>query len=469
MTMYDDAHLPLAARDNEHLHRPSLRRTSISSSLHLCLVYVSWAMAQPPFTQLILQRACADHGIDSDDCHAEVGGAKVPGYDAAQQASAKFMGIYMVASGVLQIVTCAFYGVLGDAFGRRLPLTFPLIGQFLSNLAIAIVPASRQHDILLLLVFFCASFGGTFVNNAAAMASLADVTQHVSTKRRSSIFSLVEAMLWLGLLIGPALGGAVATMVGNQTCFYIIASVSFLNLLITLFTYRETLEKDRRHRFHWHRANPFASVAVFCHTKTVAVLGVTFFIGLLSGQGGVAVTGLYATKVADFDAFQLGIQGSVGLGSNCIGLVFMMPLLVNCLGLVGILRISLLNVAVIWFIWSIVQNTWEIFFVSSCAILTAIIYPVVRIGMVDTFGRHKYGEALAAVGTMEQTTSMLAPLIFQNIYRVTEVTEVHLGSLTIRCLALLVASGCAVVALFTSILLPDLPRNCDWEKGDGDG
>lgn len=463
-TTSENSSVVLAPGENPNEHRPGLWRTGISSSVLLFLAYLSLAMAGAPFTQLILERACADHHLDADHCHAKIDGKKVPGYDAAQKDSASFMSMYYLAKGILEIGTCTFYGVLGDRFGRRVPLLSATIGQLLGGVAIAVLPASRQHDVFLIAVMCISTLGGSFVMNACAMATLADVTQHVSAKQRSAVFAMVEAANWGGMLIGPALGGVIAQETGNQKCFYIFSCVNFLNILVTFFTYRETLEKDRRQPFRLDRANPIAALALFGQTKIVALMGVLFFLGMFAGSAMTSVIGLYAIKVADLDTLELGLMGSLGLGSGCIGLVVVMPMLVKCFSLPRVMSVSLLNSALVALLLSVAQGKMEIFAFQACSVCGAVIYPVVRIGMINTFGRKSYGQTLASIGTLEQTITMLGPVVFQNIYRATENIEFDIGSIRVGCITMLVSCGCSVLGLLVSLFLREIPRNCDWDS-----
>merc|ERR1712232_1039979 len=84
--------------------------------------------------------------------------------------------------------------------------------------------------------------------------------------------------------------------------------------------------------------------------------------------------------------------------------------------------------------------------------------------MVNTFGRNRYGETLAAVGTLEQTISMLAPVMFQSIYRATESIEFDVGPFKVGCITMLVASGLALLGVVVSLFVPEIPRNRDWES-----
>ena len=64
-------------------------------------------MAFAPGSELILHRACADHGLDHSHCKDKIDDVKVPGYDAAQRHAAYIGSMLSVVSGVTSIGTCA--------------------------------------------------------------------------------------------------------------------------------------------------------------------------------------------------------------------------------------------------------------------------------------------------------------------------------------------------------------------------
>lgn len=442
---------------------PGLWRTAISSSVYLFLVYLGLAMSGSPFTNMVLERACNNHNITWTGCHRQVDGVPVVGYDDAQKSAARWMSFFSLSNGLLQVAFCSFYGVLGDAYGRRFPLILPLVGGVFSGLAIVLVPASRANDVLLILTFFTSILGGQYVTNHAAMATLADVTQHASPQQRSFVFSMVEAANWGGLLVGPTIGGFFAEQFGNQQALFAPLSTNAFNLVLTVLTYRETLDVSQRRPFNGRRANPFVAMWLFTETKTVALLACVLVFGMFAQTGGGSVLGLYAIKIADLSPIQLGEFSTVQLGSGCLGLIFLMPLLTRCMSLVRLMGLSMLNAAVCWLLISVAWEAWQLFVIAVFFMLNAVFFPIIRTGVVNTFGRHRYGESLAAIGTVEQATIMLAPFLMQTLYGATLDYQFSIGPLTVGFVAGLVCAASCMLGFAATLGIPAIPANCDWE------
>merc|ERR1711904_579179 len=103
--------------------------------------------------------------------------------------------------------------------------------------------------------------------------------------------------------------------------------------------------------------------------------------------------------------------------------------------------LSCLDAVIVWVLLSFAQLEWELFAFGACLALAGCYFPVVRVGMTNSFGKARYGEALAAVGVIEQISSMIGSPIVNSIYHATEDTEVSIGGLTLRSIAALSVAG----------------------------
>lgn len=428
---------------------PSLRRTALSASVYVFLSYLAVAMGFAPFNSMVLLAACEARGLDREHCKASVPGAGEPGnpaYDEAQKAAALALAGFTLATGLAQLSTCALLGCIGDSKGRRVPLCLPLVNGCVGGFA-----AGWSHGgISCPLTAFCSVaslLGGMYVSNHAVFAALADSTQNVAPQDRSYFFGLVEGMIWLGLLVGPALGGLLSEAVGNRHCFLLIGCVHVFNLLLTLGTFRETLEPGRRHAISWQRANPFRSLGMFLETRTTTLLAVTLLAGGTAWTGGGTVLTLYAMRWPDVSESDVGLIISVNSGVPVVGLTLVFPILMKCLSLQRHMALSCLNSCICWLLISCCTSKKQLMLATCCQILSANFFPIVRTGIVNTFGKERYGESLAAVGVAEQISYMLAGPLMEALYRSSEDTVLLVaGQVRVSCVACLGAATFALAA-----------------------
>ncbi|KAF8968173.1 major facilitator superfamily domain-containing protein [Flammula alnicola] len=131
--------------------------------------------------------------------------------DAEVQArAAKIQASVVTTMSVLSAISTGFWSRLGDTHGRKLILSTFLLGALLMEGVFMLVmrPDSlfgqyAEHFILLGPIFE-GFVGGLSTFNGVTHAYISDCTRHGS---RSTIFSTVQGMVFVGLAIGPWLGG----------------------------------------------------------------------------------------------------------------------------------------------------------------------------------------------------------------------------------------------------------------------
>jgi len=332
-------------------------------------------------------------------------------------------------------------------------LLCPTIGFFLSNLSLAVLPAELQTTALPAFAVFIGLLGGQYVSNHAAFSALADVTRDESSEVRSSAFGMVEGAIWVGLLFGPTVGGMIANVIGDQPTFYVPAFISALNFLVTFFGFPETLDETRRKPIEWKRANPLAALSMYAERRVTLLFGVMTLFALAALTGGSATLALYAQAVDQMSTLEIGLLSSTVLGSAFVGLLVIMPLLLKCISLPKMMLISQSNAAVCWLFISTSDQTWQLFVGGSAMLTNACFFPIVRTGFCNVFGELRYGEALAAVGVVEQLASLLGSPIFNSIYAASGHTT--LGP--IQCPAMLCAAGFCFVAVLATLCVRTFP------------
>ena len=117
-----------------------------------------------------------------------------------------------------------FYGPLLDRFGRKPPL---YAGLLLFAIASLLCPFSHTLGWLVVMRFVQA-LGGC----AAQVASMAMVRDFFAVQETARIISLLILILGVSPLLAPSVGGFVASRLGWQWVFIILALVAFLNLAI---------------------------------------------------------------------------------------------------------------------------------------------------------------------------------------------------------------------------------------------
>lgn len=159
-------------------------------------------------------------------------------------------GVLSASFAVMQLLFGPVIGSLSDRFGRRPVLLISLALMSLSYLAMALAPT-----IWLLLI--SRMFAGiTAATQPTATAFIADITPKDERGRR---FGLIGACFGLGFVLGPLIGGLVASL-DTRAPFYAAAILAAGNLVLGLIVLPETVTDKTRRPFTWARGNPLGAL-----------------------------------------------------------------------------------------------------------------------------------------------------------------------------------------------------------------
>ncbi len=113
-------------------------------------------------------------------------------------------GLTLTTYGIGALLTAPLSGHLSDRIGALRIMKFSL---FLSGITLFIFPLAKSHSAILVLAFFWA-----IINEGFRPASMATISGLVRPEQRKSAFAVNRLAVNLGMSIGPALGGVLATV-----------------------------------------------------------------------------------------------------------------------------------------------------------------------------------------------------------------------------------------------------------------
>lgn len=153
-------------------------------------------------------------------------------------------GFLIAAYPILQFFGAPMLGALSDRYGRKPMLSLSLVGTMIGYLLFAWAILSQN---IWLLFISRALPGFTGGNIAIILSSIADVSD---AKSRAKNFGLVGMAFGLGFILGPTIGGiladkSVVSWFNAATPFWFTAIITFFNILLVQFNFRETLLEKR--------------------------------------------------------------------------------------------------------------------------------------------------------------------------------------------------------------------------------
>ncbi|KAF9565265.1 MFS general substrate transporter [Agrocybe pediades] len=198
---------------------------------------------------------------DSDDTEdpRRIPSARCLGDPAVQAGAARLQTIMTTTMGFLSALTTGWWGHFGERHGRTRVLAISTFGLFLTDLTFILVstPSSflsrHGHNLLLIAPVIEGFLGGWSALQSAISAYLSDCT---SPGSRAQIFSRFQGVLYVGFALGPSIGGwliqhplnSVSSRPGEKSVtlvFWVAIICSFVNFLLVLFVFPESLGKKK--------------------------------------------------------------------------------------------------------------------------------------------------------------------------------------------------------------------------------
>jgi EmrB/QacA subfamily drug resistance transporter len=174
------------------------------------------------------------------------------------------------------------FGRLGDLRGHK---SIYVWGFSIFVISSALCGAAWSATILVVFRGLQAIGGAMLASNAPAI-----VTGNIPAEQRGRAFGLVSTMTYLGLTVGPSLGGWLTHALGWRTVFYINVPVGMLALALSLLFIPKDAPVESEQRFD------LPGAAVFMAGLTLLLLGLNK--GAQWGWSSLAVLGLLAGALA---------------------------------------------------------------------------------------------------------------------------------------------------------------------------
>jgi DHA1 family tetracycline resistance protein-like MFS transporter len=216
---------------------------------------------------------------------------------------------------------CMFFaapglGALSDRYGRRPVLLVCLLGSAIGYLVFVIGGA--------LWVLFVGRIidgitGGTI---STIFAYFADI---IPPEERTKYFGWVSAVVGVGTVIGPTLGGLLAKF-GYSVPMYFGAIITLLNVVYGIFFMPESLDKNNRlEKITFVRLNPFTQLANVLSMKNLKRLLVSAFLLWIPNGSLQAVFSQFTIDTFSFQPAIIGLMFSIMGLQDIISQGFIMP------------------------------------------------------------------------------------------------------------------------------------------------
>jgi len=351
---------------------------------------------------------------------------------------AAIVGWLFAAYGICQLIAAPGLGVLSDRFGRRPILFICLLGSAVGYLILGLGGA-------LWLLFLGRIIDGLTGGNIPVLFGyVADITE---PKDRGKYFGMLGAAAGVGSLIGPAVGGLLAT-INYSAPFLAAAGLLLLTLVCGYFLLPESLDKEYRTTsiavselnplkqlvsvFRWANLR-WLLLAWFFYAFPVGMLQATLTVLMKDSLGfNVTQASLVVTVLGAIDILVQGVLVSwllTMMGNIRLGLI--------ALVLVGISYLVLGSIA--FLATPILLLVGIILFAGSGSLVENALRGLIS----ETVGRREQGRVSGATQSLQSLGWVVGPLIGGFMYTAWGHFQVYASASFIIVLAI----ACVWIAL----------------------
>lgn len=332
----------------------------------------------------------------------------LPFYVKSFGASGSALGALMATYGLLQFIFAPIWGSLSDRYGRKPILMIGVLGNAIAQLLFGLSSA--------LWMLFAARILAGVLSSATLPTAMAYIGDSTSKEQRGGGMGMIGAAMGIGMVLGPGLGGVLAAR-SLSTPFFLASGLSTLALLLIYFVLPEPLHAAER-----AGAGKIAGLQLGvlwgALRSSLGVLLLMSFLLTFALTNFEAIFGLYASDRYAYTPQQVGgILTVIGLISAAMQGVATGPL-TRRFGEVNVIRVSLLNSALAFFLMTQAQSAWQIlatvcYFVFSNALLN----PAVS-SLISKRASGGQGAAMGANNSFQSLGRVVGPLWAGNLYDV---------------------------------------------------
>jgi DHA1 family tetracycline resistance protein-like MFS transporter len=345
----------------------------------------------------------------------------LPYYAEAYGAGAALIGLLVATYAAGQFIGAPILGRLSDRLGRRPVLLASIAGTVVGFLLMAFAPFMGQglaarfglasaSGLVLAFLFLSRLLDGlTGGNISVAQAYIADITDE---QNRARGLGLIGAAFGLGFIIGPAVGGSLATF-GYAVPALAAAVLATVNLVMVFLFLPESLDAERRAELESRPRTSF-SLSALREALRRPRLGPLLHVRLFFGLG----FAMFQTIFVLFAQARLGLEvQTTGFILTYVGVLAVavqgggIPALTRRVDEGRLIIVSLGIMAVSFFAWALTPTLAALLIVvTPLAIAGGILNTVINSVISKSVTRDEVGGTLGLSAALESLSRIIAPI-----------------------------------------------------------
>jgi MFS transporter, DHA1 family, tetracycline resistance protein len=311
-------------------------------------------------------------------------------------------GILLAVSGLILFFFSPIQGALSDRVGRKKMLAIATGGTALSFVGLALAP---NLPMLLLAQILNAASGASY---PVAGSYVADKS---NAEDRAKNFGTFGAMLTLGFILGPAIGGLLGHF-GLRLAMGVAAVFATITLLMVLAFFEESRGEDQRDPLAWKTANPFAAMQLLFARPALSHLSIVVVCSDLAFQFFISTWVLYTTFRFNWSIAQAGASlAFLGLGSVLVQAVFLRFFLARFGTNKTLMGALLFDAAALLLYNCVGDSMWMIGCVITLHCLGSAVKPTVKSALSLAMSSNEQGALQGALASQFALSSVVGGLL----------------------------------------------------------
>lgn len=322
------------------------------------------------------------------------------GHVGLEQAT-RIAGYMLVVFAATQFFAGPILGNLSDRFGRR-PVLIASMLAFAGDYALMTIAPTLAW---LFLGRAVAGIAGAVYGPASSV--LADVTP---PDKRSGLFALVGAAFGVGFIIGPAIGGLLATF-GPRAPFAAAALLALLNATAMIVALPETLAPENRRPFALRDAHIVGAFRPLFAAGNAAPLLFAWFLWQLAHMVYPATWAFWAAIRFHWNAAAIGWSlAFVGV----VSVVFQTWLAGGIIARLGERRALVVGLGaggIIFTSFAFVTQAWQAYALMLIGAFSGLVFPAMNGLLSRMVDATRQGGLQGGIGSMGSIAQIVGPLL----------------------------------------------------------
>ncbi|MGB3281147.1 MAG: TCR/Tet family MFS transporter [Pseudorhodobacter sp.] len=325
--------------------------------------------------------------------------ASVTGGDLAT--AALWGGVLATSFAVMLFIFGPVIGSLSDWYGRR-----PVLLASLGLMSLAYLAMALATTIWVLLAARLVA-GIAAATQATATAFIADITPAQDRARR---FGLLGACFGVGFVLGPLIGGLVAS-VDTRAPFYAAGAMALANLVLGLMVLPETVTDRTRRAFTWSRGNPIGALLAVSKLPGLKRPLLTFLVISIALNVYPTIWAFFGKARFDWDVTMIGYSlGLYGL-SYGFALALLVGPLIRYFGEHRVAHLGMWVDVICLTAYGFVTSGTIAFLLTPISALGGVVTPALQAILSRDTPDNAQGELQGVLASLNALATISAPLI----------------------------------------------------------